>query len=593
VRYHVLAADYDGTLAHHGQVDQPTLAALERVLASGRKLVMVTGRRMAELVTVFDHLELFEWIVAENGALLYKPSSGESRPIVDPPPPKFVEELARRGVAPIDVGEVIVATWEPHEAQVLEVIRDLGLELQIIFNKGAVMVLPAGINKAVGLAAALTAMQLSPHNVVAIGDAENDHALLSLAECSVAVANALDSVKKAADVVTSGDHGRGVAELIDMLVTDDLKELEPRLARHQLRLGKDEHDAPVQIPSVDVNILVAGASGSGKSTIATGLLEQMAEHKYQFLVIDPEGDYEVFEQATTLGGSGRAPTIDEVLALESNPRQNIVVNLMGVPVVDRPLFFLALLPRLHELRARTGRPHWVVIDEAHHVLPASWRPGELALPQELDRYVLISIAPKLIAPGALRAINHVVVAGETSASMLSEFAEVTSTRAPGGDVKLDSGQALLWRPAAQAEPRLFKMEPSRTERRRHSRKYALGELPPDRSFYFRGPDGKLNLRAQNLSVFLQMAEGVGDDTWLHHLRAHDYSQWFRERIKDSELADEAAQIESRHELSAADSRTQIRAAIEARYSSGGSAPVPIPGTDAAGQFHQQDAPKAS
>ena len=77
----------------------------------------------------------------------------------------------------------------------LEAIHELGLEWQIIFNKGAVMVLPPGVNKASGLAAALEALQLSPVNVVGIGDAENDHAFLSLCGCSVAVANALDAVK--------------------------------------------------------------------------------------------------------------------------------------------------------------------------------------------------------------------------------------------------------------------------------------------------------------------------------------------------------------------------------------------------------------
>jgi hydroxymethylpyrimidine pyrophosphatase-like HAD family hydrolase len=240
VRYLALAVDYDGTLAHHGRVDEPTLAALGRLLASGRKLIMVTGRRIDDLAGVFEHQEWFEWIVAENGAILYKPSTRQSLRIAEPPPPKFVDELRRRGVAPIDVGEVIVATWQPHEAQVLEAIRDLGLELQIIFNKGAVMVLPGGINKAVGLSAALVQMQLSPHNVVAVGDAENDHAFLSVAECSVAVANALDSVKKQADLVTAGDHGRGVTELIDKLVADDLKELEPRLTRHQPPLNNDD-----------------------------------------------------------------------------------------------------------------------------------------------------------------------------------------------------------------------------------------------------------------------------------------------------------------------------------------------------------------
>ena len=100
----------------------------------------------------------------------------------------------------------------------LETIRDLGLELQVIFNKGAVMVLPAGVNKASGLVAALDELGLSPHNVVGVGDAENDHAFLAACECAVAVANALPTIKERADHVTAGEDGDGVRELIDALI---------------------------------------------------------------------------------------------------------------------------------------------------------------------------------------------------------------------------------------------------------------------------------------------------------------------------------------------------------------------------------------
>jgi hypothetical protein len=97
------------------------------------------------------------------------------------------------------------------------------------------------------------------------------------------------------------------------------------------------------------------------------------------------------------------------------------------------------------------------------------------------------------------------------------------------------------------------------------RKYAAGELGPDKSFYFRGPEEKLNLRAQNLQMFLQVADGVDDGTWLHHLRQGDYSRWFRGAIKDPELAEEAARIEADPAADAAASRGRLRDAIEQRY----------------------------
>jgi hypothetical protein len=110
-------------------------------------------------------------------------------------------------------------------------------------------------------------------------------------------------------------------------------------------------------------------------------------------------------------------------------------------------------------------------------------------------------------------------------------------------------------------------------------------LPPDRSFYFRGPEGKLKLRAQNLLLFLQLAEGVDDATWGYHLGRGDYSEWIRQRIKNEELAGAVATIEQRTDLTPGESRAKVRAAIEHCYTLPASTPLPMPGTDAAQQDH--------
>jgi hydroxymethylpyrimidine pyrophosphatase-like HAD family hydrolase len=222
MRYEVLACDYDGTLAHEGVVADATLAALQRLLATGRRLVLVTGRERPDLEKIFARFDLFEWVVAENGALLYRPTTQDEWPLAPPPPESFLQELRRHGVSPLSVGKVIVATCEPHGSTVLGAIHNLELDLHVILNKGSVMVLPTGINKATGLAEALERMNLSPHNAVAVGDAENDHPMLRLCKCGVAVANALPILKQTADLVTKGDHGAGVAELIDALIANDL-----------------------------------------------------------------------------------------------------------------------------------------------------------------------------------------------------------------------------------------------------------------------------------------------------------------------------------------------------------------------------------
>jgi hypothetical protein len=73
------------------------------------------------------------------------------------------------------------------------------------------------------------------------------------------------------------------------------------------------------------------------------------------------------------------------------------------------------------------------------------------------------------------------------------------------------------------------------------------------------------LRAQNLVLFMQVADYVDDATRLYHLRQGDYSRWFREVIKDEELAGDAAAIEAQMDPDPAETRAQIRTPIEQRY----------------------------
>lgn len=234
MRYFALACDYDGTLAHHGVVEQKTIDAIHQLKKSGRKAILVTGRELDDLENVFPELNIFDCIVGENGGLLYFPSSRLEKLLAPSPQTDFVESLKDRKVEPLSVGKTIVATWEPNEQIVMEVIRTMGLELQIIFNKGAVMVLPSGVNKASGLTACLNELLLSPETVVAIGDAENDHSFLKMCGVSVAVHNSVDSLKDAADYVTHGNHGDGVLELIAMILANDLVSLHSLEARGRM-----------------------------------------------------------------------------------------------------------------------------------------------------------------------------------------------------------------------------------------------------------------------------------------------------------------------------------------------------------------------
>jgi hydroxymethylpyrimidine pyrophosphatase-like HAD family hydrolase len=179
--------------------------------------VLNTGRQIDDLRRVFPHAGVIDRVVAENGAIVVDPARDHIETCGTPPPEAFI---TLRAVSPLAIGRVIVATEQPHERVVRETIGELGLPLQVILNKDAVMVLPGGVDKASGLATALAQLRVSSHETVAVGDAENDAAFLRMCGYSVAVANAWPALKETANWVTPSPSGQGVVELIDRLISD-------------------------------------------------------------------------------------------------------------------------------------------------------------------------------------------------------------------------------------------------------------------------------------------------------------------------------------------------------------------------------------
>ena len=239
MHYLALATDFDGTIAQDGVVDAATLAALQRWRDADRRIILITGRRLDDFLTIFTPIELFDLVVAENGAALYFPSDRSVKLLADLPPQAFIDQLRDRiaqaeppqsisgefsqlageyGLGGLEVGRIVVATWVPHDATAQQLIQELELDLQVIMNKGAVMILPTGVDKALGLKTALQELALDPQAVVGVGDAENDLPFLKLCGYSVAVANALPVLKQQVDFVTQGSRGAGVAELLDRLI---------------------------------------------------------------------------------------------------------------------------------------------------------------------------------------------------------------------------------------------------------------------------------------------------------------------------------------------------------------------------------------
>ena len=572
VNVHAFATDYDGTIADANRVAESTARALERVRETGRKLLLVTGRMLPDLRTVCPNVDrMFDAVVAGNGALVYFPERRELRTLGDPPEPALVDALRRRGVR-LDLGEAILATDASFAEAALAAIQETGVDRTPIFNKGALMLLPGGVTKGTGLAVALGALELSPHNMVGIGDAENDHAFLAMSECAVAVADAVPALRERADYVTRAPSAAGVEEFIEEHLLHDLVDLIPRLTRHDLPLGEQTDGHPLTVAAHGMRLLIVGPSGSGKSTLTGVLAERVVESGRSLLLLDPEGDYRTLselERVVVFGGKGERalPTAEEVDQLLRQRAAGLVLDLSAMSRSEKVAYATTVLSTVATVRSTLGLPHWLIVDEAHHVFPAEGSPAAELLRPGAESLALITLTATDLAP-RVRPLPNVVVSTEVT-SFQDGVRTVLATRNVGaalaiGEGPLDRGAAALaWLSPAPRAVR-FRVGRRRVQHRRHLRKYTEGELPPDRSFFFRGPTASLNLRAANLVRFVELAEGVDEATWAFHLERGEYSAWVRDMIKDPELADEIVAVE-RAALPAAESRAQILAALRQRY----------------------------
>jgi hypothetical protein len=458
------------------------------------------------------------------------------------------------------VGEVIFATWKPFEKIVLETIRDLGLELQVIFNKDAVMVLPPGINKAVGLKETLKILEYSPHNVIGIGDAENDHAFLELCEISAAVKNALPMLKESVDYITEADHGEGVSELIEIILKDSFTDIKKRLKKSRILFGWDENKNEINLPVSENCILITGSSGGGKTTMTAAILEQFNEKQYQFCLIDPEGDYTEFENTVPVGLIG-TPTIESIQKVLQNPEQNCIVNLTNILPDDRPAFFQKLFPALVRLRSTYGRPHFIILDETHHLLPESSIPINLKS-EEINQFLFNAVKPAHVAKLIVTSASIIISLGDEADKSLMEFFKSIGEEIP--EFPESKHESIIWLRDKNKILSIAETVSPKIKLKRHIKKYSEGDLGDENSFVFSGPGGKLNLKAQNVINFIRIAEGIDDETWSFHLKKNEYSGWFRKIIKDEDLADEIKKVEDKS-LSPEESKEHIIKKIKNFY----------------------------
>ena len=492
----------------------------------------------------------------------YASSRLPGKPLLRQTGKSLVQHVYERACQARSPNRVIVATEVPHETAVLRAIHDLGLELQIIFNRESVMVLPAAVSKQSGLEEVLRRLGVPAHNAIGVGDAENDHAFLRLAGFAVAVGNAIPSLIAEADLVTRAANGAGVREFVDSWLLARQEPLRPR----SIAVGAEDDGTPVTLPVRGPNLLVTGASGSGKSTLAGVFVERLVHDKYVVCLLDPEGDYRPLAEQEGIVVLASEPgteanRAEEIGRLLRHRSTSVAIDLSSLDRSERVRAAARFLHAVQRLRAETGAPHWVLIDEAHHLFPRGGSVAEAMFDFEWRGVCLITSDPEEVAPSVLAVAERVLAT--SIAAVTERLPLLPRDVVPGGELEADEALDITRGGGGPPRVRRFRVAPRETTHRRHVRKYATGRLEPEHSFHFRGPDDRLNLVAHNLETFTMLAEGVDDATWLHHLRSGDVSRWLRDAIKDTGLADEVQALERSGD--AASSRRTVLEAIGRRY----------------------------
>jgi hydroxymethylpyrimidine pyrophosphatase-like HAD family hydrolase len=572
VKLTAIALDYDGTIAHGDRLDESVREAIARLRSSGVVVILVTGRILRELRRVAGDLHFVDAVVAENGAVAHFPVSGYTSVLAPLIPGALLTELGRRGI-PFVSGQCLVDTAADEGARILEVIRTLELPLVQMFNRSRLMVLPQGVSKATGLHTVLEMLRLSARNTLAIGDAENDHEMLRIAEIGAAVAWGSAALRAAADLVVEGTGPAAVAGLLGPLAITRLLP-PPARVRRRLVLGHTEDGHEFSLAVRGRNVLVAGDAKSGKSWVAGLLCEQLILQGYCVCVIDPEGDYRSLEAlpgVSLLGGEDAPPTPKQLLRALRYPDRSVVIDLSHLPQDQKIEYIRAVLPALNVMRRRTGLPHRIVLDEAHYFLHDAKARHLLDL--ERNGYTVVTYCASRLPAELLAATEVMIVTCESDPAEVAALcrccagcAHVDSDRwrVQLGHVALGQAVALPITEEAAGEVRRFTISRRLTPHVRHREKYVDVPVTEARAFVFSdGPQPWS--RARTLRQFVADVErpGAGIDGYL---KRGDFSRWIADVFGDHALAAELREQEDRYRRGGdGEAASEISAAVRGRY----------------------------
>jgi hypothetical protein len=554
VIFKALACDYDGTLASQDRIGAQALAALLEAREAGLRLVLVTGRTFFELIRVCERLDLFEAVVAENGGVLYFPGAGMIRDQGPPPPSRLLAALDQRGI-PFQVGRVIVGTPRRDEQGVRDALAATGISRDLCYNRAALMLLPAGISKGAGVRQVVRALGLSFHDVLALGDAENDLDLFEACGWAGCPANAVPALRDRADWIFPGEDGPAIARAITGPILHGGLPVNPS-PRHRVPLGwAVETSEVVTIPVRGVNVLIHGDPLSGKSWLAGALVERLVDRRYAVCVLDPEGDYRVLARlpGVVWVEVRDGPSMERALShFDLNPSASVVADLAALPHGEKVKVIETALTVIRELRLRLGLPHWVVLDEAHYSLHPEGV-GHHAAGIEDRGFCLATYRLRWLRDSVLKAVDILLLARVTRPEELAFLGRVLAGFPGGGEDAipvlgdLPRGKFVMIQPEGTgARTALtFVAPPRETPHVRHLKKYVDSSVPPECRFFFRRPDGSCVATADNLRTFREVVRAVEEAVLAHHAARRDFSRWVRDVITDLELAAQLRKSEAR------------------------------------------------
>lgn len=571
MKFSVLALDYDGTIARDDMLSPAVRTTIAQARAQGIRVLIVTGRSMDELRRVAGSLRVVDGVVAENGAVVHFPDSGHTSLLAPPIPGLFVSEVERRGI-PAQVGQCLVDAAAVDAPRLLETIRTLELPLVLVFNRSRVMVLPQGVSKATGLHTALEMMRVSPRNTVAIGDAENDHTLLALAEIGAAVEWGSTALKSVADIVVPGTEPAALAAFLQPLTASRRLPV-PSRARRRLLLGQGADGREFSLAVRGRNVLVAGDARSGKSWISGLLCEQLILYGYSVCVLDPEGDYRSLEAlpgVSVLGGEDPPPTPRDLARVLRFPDRSVVVDLSHLPQNVKIEYIRATLPGLNVMRRRTGLPHRIVLDEAHYFLHDA-DAGRL-LDLDTNGYVVVTYNASRLPPELLAKSEVILVTCESDPAEIEALRKCCSTCLPveaerwSALSRLGPAQAIALPVTEETGGTLyqFTIGPRLTPHVRHREKYVDVPVTESRAFVFT-QNGHAAARARTLRQFVEALEHADSASLIDYLRRGDFSRWVATVFGDRALSADIATYEARSRTGGADVLPDILNTIRARY----------------------------